>query len=220
MALRDMIDESVLADASKIDRFLSDNGVNMPSVANTLRIIREIDPQVFRRVAEDVWGVGGSDGRALFVANTEACDRKLTDAANGASAWTGEAKNAYSQRIALIKEGIQSMEEPAENMGKALQEIADAFEFTISDIFNNVLSIVGVAVTVIGLVVSIIGWICGATGVGAVVGIVAGIVGLLAGIGTIIVTVHSRAEAQNTSLTDGSSTAQTTMDKAKTQLAW
>ncbi|EIE98287.1 hypothetical protein [Saccharomonospora glauca] len=101
--LKDLIDEDLLTDARKVDSFLRDHGEDLPSIENTLRLVRDIDTDRLRTVAKDVWGTGGEAGKDLVGTKFDACITKLDEARRESSSWTGDGKNAYAQRIEKIK---------------------------------------------------------------------------------------------------------------------
>ncbi|GAA1343286.1 hypothetical protein [Saccharothrix algeriensis] len=177
--LQSVITDSLLSDAGEIDGFTARYAPGLPSVEATLRVVREIDPESFRRIGRDVWGTGQSDGADELGRAIDACVKGLETAANQASAWTGEASNAYTERVNRMKQALGGMRKPAHDVGQALVDLADGFEFKASDMWNNIWSAVGFALGIIGVIAGIV---VGLTGVGAVVGLVLGILGVLAGL--------------------------------------
>ena len=180
--LKDLIDDGVLADARKIDDFTRKYDPSQPSIENTLRLIRDVDTDALRRIGRDVWGVGGTEGADLVRTSFDKCVKELDRGIGQASAWTGEAKNAYADRINQIKGGegqpggLHAMRSPAEDVGQALVAMGDAFDQIFGGTWADVFTIIGVVVAAIGVVVAFIaGW----TGVGAIIGLIVAIVGLI-----------------------------------------
>ncbi|MFT7841088.1 hypothetical protein Q5530_33550 [Saccharothrix sp. BKS2] len=62
----------------------------------------------------------------------DSCLKGLETATNQASAWTGEASNACTERINRMKQALGEMRKPAHDVGPALVDIADGFEFKAS----------------------------------------------------------------------------------------
>ncbi|WP_433269024.1 hypothetical protein ACQPZF_05800 [Actinosynnema sp. CS-041913] len=177
--LQTVITDSLLSDAGEIDGFAARHAPGLPSIAATLRVIRDIDPESFRRIGRDVWGTGQSDGADQLGKAIDGCVKGLETAANQASAWTGEASNAYTERINRMKQALGEMRKPAHDVGQALVDIADGFEFKASDMWNNIWSAIGFVLGIIGVIAGII---VGLTGIGAIVGLILGILGVLAGL--------------------------------------
>ena len=96
--LENLIDEDVLADARKIDKLTRKYDPGRPSIEKTLRLVRDVNTDVVRRVGREVWGVGGTEGADLVRTSFDSCVTELDRAVTQASAWTGEAKNAYGDR--------------------------------------------------------------------------------------------------------------------------
>lgn len=213
MSLADLIDESVLTDARKIDNFVKEHGPDLPSVENTLRIIRDVHPDTFRRVGRDVWGVGGSEGADLVGNSFNACVEQLDNAINQAASWTGQAKNAYGDRLKKIKNAINDMRQPSQDVGRTLEDIADAYEVKFSDIFNNVLSLIGLAVAAISVAAAvIIGVVAGWTGFGAIVSLVLAIFGLLVAVAAIWYAAKVKADQKIAILQEASRTSSKVVD--------
>src|ERR1043165_3602969 len=103
--LKDLIDEGVLADARKIATFTRKHDPSQPPIEQRLKLSRDVAPDVVRRIGRDVWGVGGTEGADLVRTSFDKCVKELDRANNQAAAWTGEAKNAYVDRIDQIKGG-------------------------------------------------------------------------------------------------------------------
>lgn len=175
MKLADAIDESVLADARKVDQAAREKGESLPSVEKTLRIVRDIDPDALRRVGRDVWGTGGTDGRDLVGNSFADCIAQLDNATKKAASWTGEAKNAYSERVEQTKSAVNGMREPAVDVGQALEGIADAWDEAWGSTASKIITIIGIVVAIIGvalaiptgglsLIVSVVGLIATAAG--------------------------------------------------------
>ncbi|MCA1605311.1 MAG: hypothetical protein LC775_07545 [Acidobacteria bacterium] len=93
MKLRDLIDEDVLETLGKIDDFVRKHDNSQPSLENTFQLVRDVDTDVLRRVGNDVWGVGGSQGGDLVRTSFDDCIGELDRATTQASAWTGAANN-------------------------------------------------------------------------------------------------------------------------------
>lgn len=180
--LRDLIDEDVLADARKIDNFVRKYDPGQPSIENTLRLVRDVDTDALRRIGKDVWGVGGSEGADLVRTSFDKCTTELDRAANHASAWTGEANNAYKTRLSYIKGGpeqpcgLYAMRSPSEDVGQALVAMGDAFDQIFGGTWADVFTIIGLVIAAIGVVVAIVFF---ETGIGAIIGLVVAIIGLI-----------------------------------------
>lgn len=215
MALKDLIDDGVLSDAREVDNFLAQHGESLPSVEQTLRLVRDIDTDRLREVAEDVWGTGGEGGKDLVGTKFDACVEKLDLASRQTAAWTGEANNAYATRVGKIKKGLDDMRKPSADVGDALIEIADAWDQVFGRSFADVLAMIGLALSIIGVIVAVAveiaaGW----TGVGAVVGIVIGILSVIVGAVSIWWTIHSQEQAKIDALNAAGKEAQETMTSA------
>jgi hypothetical protein len=211
MALRDLIDDSVLADAGKIDKFAQDHGHSLPSIEHTLRLVRDIDTDRLRTVGKDVWGIGGQDGADLVGSSFLACTTGLSRANEQTSAWTGNANNAYVHRVNQTKKALEDMEKPAQDVGQALVRIADAWDQIFGSSFLDILAIIGVVLSAIGVVVAII---VGVTGVGAIIGLIVGIISVIVGAVSIWWTIHSNEQAKIEALTNASEQASQTMSSA------
>jgi hypothetical protein len=211
MALKELIDDSVLADARKIDDFARDHGQNLPSIEHTLRLVRDIDTDRLRTVGKDVWGVGGEDGADLVGTSLNACIGGLSKASEQSAAWTGNANNAYVHRVDQTKKALESMERPAQDVGQALVRIADAWDQIFGTSFLDILAIIGLVLSIIGVVVAII---VGVTGVGAIVGLIIGIISLLVAAVSIWWTIHSNEQAKIEALDNASQQATETMNSA------
>jgi len=211
MALKELIDDSVLADARKIDDFARDHGQNLPSIEHTLRLVRDIDTDRLRTVGKDVWGVGGEDGADLVGTSLNACIGGLSKASEQTAAWTGNANNAYVHRVDQTKKALESMERPAQDVGQALVRIADAWDQIFGTSFLDILAIIGLVLSIIGVVVAII---VGLTGVGAIVGLIIGIISLLVAAVSIWWTIHSNEQAKIEALDNASQQATETMNSA------
>jgi hypothetical protein len=215
MGLRDLIDDGVLADARKIDGFLRDHGEPLPSLEDTLRLIRDIDSDHLRRVGKDVWGTGGEDGRNLVGAHFDDGIEGLDLANRQTSAWTGDAHNAYATRIDKIKGGINDMRRPAADVGDALVAIADAWDQVFGRSFADILAIIGLILSIIGVIVALVvevlaGW----TGIGAVVGLVIGVLAIIVGAVSIWWTIHSQEQSKIDALEAAGVEATETMTSA------
>ncbi|OLZ52104.1 hypothetical protein [Amycolatopsis keratiniphila] len=217
MKLKDLIDEGVLADARKIDSFAKEHGKSIPSVENTLRLVRDIDTDRLRTVGQDVWGVGGEGGANLVGKSFDACVAELSKANEQSAAWTGDANNAYVKRVNKTKGAITGMEDPAKDVGKSLVAIADAWDQIFGSSFADILAIIGLALSIIGVIVAVIveivaGW----TGIGAVIGLIIGVLSILVGAVSIWWTMHSNEQAKIEALTEASVQATETMNSANT----
>ena len=51
--LQQVITDSLLSDAREIDGFAKKHGAGLPSIESTLRIVKDIDPDAFRRIGMD-----------------------------------------------------------------------------------------------------------------------------------------------------------------------
>lgn len=215
MALKDLIDDGVLADAREIDNFLKDHGESLPSVEHTLRLVRDIDTDRLRKVGKDVWGTGGEDGKDLVGRHFDACIEDLDLANQQTSAWTGDAHNAYAERVNKIKKGLNDMRKPSADVGDALVAIADAWDQVFGRSFADILAIIGLVLSIIGVIVALVveiaaGW----TGIGAVVGLVIGILSILVGAVSIWWTIHSQEQAKIDALEEAGTQATETMTSA------
>lgn len=201
MKLADAIDESVLSDARKVDDYARKQGSSLPSVEKTLRIIRDIDPDALRKVAKDVWGTGGSDGKDLVGNSFNECITELDTASRNAAGWTGEAKNAYSERVTQTKSAINGMRKPSRDVGQALENIADVWDEAWGSTTAKVISLIGVVVAIIGVVLAV------PTGG---ISLIASIVGLLASAAAIVWSEkqkeHNRVEALESATADAKQT--------------
>jgi hypothetical protein len=215
--LKDLIDESVLGDARKIDQFARDHGKSLPSIEQTLRLVLDVDTDRLREVGKDIWGVGGGDGADLVGKSFGACLDELDRANDQTSAWTGEANNAYVRRVEQIKRAIEGMEKPSEDVGKSLVKIADAWDQVFGTTFADILAIIGLILSIIGMVAAVVtAIVAGWTGVGAVVGLILGVLSLLVGAVSVWWTIHSEEKAKIKALTEASATAEKTMTAAHT----
>ncbi|WP_158896151.1 hypothetical protein [Amycolatopsis anabasis] len=217
MKLKDLIDEGVLADARKIDSFAKEHGKSVPSIENTLRLVRDIDTDRLRKVGKDVWGIGGEDGADLVGKSFDACIAELSKANEQTSAWTGDANNAYVKRVNKTKGAIEGMEKPSQDVGKALVAIADAWDRIFGSSFGDILAIIGLILSIIGVAVAVIveiaaGW----TGIGAVIGLIIGVLSILVGAVSIWWTIHSNEQAKIEALNEASKQATETMNSANT----
>lgn len=217
MKLKDLIDEGVLADARKIDAFAKEHGKSIPSIENTLRLVRDIDTDRLRKVGQDVWGTGGEDGADLVGKSFDACITELSKASEQSAAWTGDANNAYVKRVNKTKGAITGMEKPSKDVGKALVAIADAWDQIFGSSFGDILAIIGLILSIIGVAVAVIveivaGW----TGIGAIVGLIIGVLSILVGAVSIWWTMHSNEQAKIEALTEASAQATETMNSADT----
>lgn len=211
MKVADLIDESVLTDARKVDDFVKEHGERQPSIENTLRLVRDIDTDGLRRIGKDVWGTGG-EGNDLIGRSFDDCLAELDKASTNAAAWTGNAKNAYSERLTRTKNAINGMRGPAEDVGKSLVAIADAWDEKFGHSLADILTIIGVIVAIIGVIVAIAtGW----TGVGAVIGLVVAVIGLIVAVASYLVAEHDKEQAKIDSLHDAGREATETMEAAK-----
>lgn len=215
----DLIDESVLADARKVDDFVKSHGPDLPSVENTLRLIRDIDTDVLRRIARDVWGTGGEEGADLVGTSFTECVERLDAANKQSSAWTGDANNAYVQRVDQIKAAIDGkdgqggMRKPSVDVGQALVGLADGWDQIFgSGTVGEILTYLGVALSAIGLAVS---FGLDATVVGIPVGVVVGILSLLVGVASVWWGMHSAEEAKVDKAEEAIREATETMRAAK-----
>ncbi|MEQ0564891.1 hypothetical protein ABJI51_37925 [Amycolatopsis sp. NEAU-NG30] len=213
MALKDLIDDSVLADARKIDKFAQDHGKSLPSLEHTLRLVRDVDTDRLRTVGKDVWGIGGEDGADLVGTSINACIGGLSKAAEQTAAWTGDANNAYVHRVNQTKKALVDMERPAQDVGQALVRIADAWDQIFGSSFADILAIIGLILSIIGVIAAII---VGVTGVGAVVGLIIGIISIIVGAVSIWWTIHSNEQAKIEALESASREAGETMNSATT----
>ncbi|SFQ22383.1 hypothetical protein SAMN05421810_105241 [Amycolatopsis arida] len=215
MALKDLIDEGVLADARKIDDFLRERGQSLPSVENTLRLVRDIDSDQLRKVGKEVWGTGGEDGEGLISKHFDQCVEDLDRANRQTAAWTGDASNAYATRVDKIKAGINDMRRPSADVGDALVSLADAWDQVFGRSFGDILAIIGLILSIIGVIVALVveiaaGW----TGIGAVVGLVIGVLSILVGAASIWWTLHSQEQAKIDALEAAGEEATETMTSA------
>ncbi|GHG14179.1 MULTISPECIES: hypothetical protein [Amycolatopsis] len=211
MALKELIDDSVLADARKIDAFARDHGQSLPSLEHTLRLVRDIDTDRLRSVGKDVWGVGGEDGADLVGTSINAGIGGLSKAAEQTAAWTGDANNAYVHRVNQTKKALLDMERPAQDVGQALVKIADAWDQIFGSSFADILAIIGLILSIIGVIAAII---VGVTGVGAIVGLIIGIISIIVGAVSIWWTIHSNEQAKIEALETASAQADQTMNSA------
>ncbi|MEO6087808.1 MAG: hypothetical protein ABIQ18_32320 [Umezawaea sp.] len=202
--LQQVITDSLLSDAREIDGFAKKHSAGLPSIEATLRIIKDIDPDAFRRIGRDIWGTGQSDGADELGKAIEGCVRGLETAGNQASAWTGQASNAYTERIGKMKQALNDVRKPAHDVGQALVDVADGFEFKVSDLWNNIWSAIGFIIGIIGVVAGII---VGLTGIGAIVGLILGILGVLIGMAAWWHSQKFKADEQIAACTEASATA-------------
>jgi hypothetical protein len=202
--LQQVITDPLLADAREIDRFTAEHAPEIPSLESTLRIIRDIDPDSFRRIGQDVWGTGQSDGADMLGRAIDGCVEGLDNAAVQAAAWTGEARNAYTERIKKMSQAVNEMRKPGHDVGQALVDIADGFEFKVADLWNNVWSAIGFVIGIIGVIAGIL---IGLTGVGAIVGLILGILGVLVGMAAWWHSQKIKADEQIATCNEASATA-------------
>lgn len=216
--LKDLIDEDVLADARKIDKFTRKHDPGLPSIENTLRLIRDVDTDVPRRVGRDVWGVGGSEGADLVRTSFDKCVTELDRAVSQAGAWTGEAKNAYGDRINQIKgsedqhRGLHAMRSPAEDVGQALVDMADSFDSRFGESVADIFTVIGLVIAAIGAVVAIATF---ETGVGAIIGLVIAILGLIVAVVCQVAAENSYYQNHVTACEDASAAASTSLSSAQ-----
>lgn len=214
--LKDLIDDGVLADARKIDSFAKEHGQSVPSIEHTLRLVRDIDTDRLRSVGKDVWGIGGEDGKDLVGKSFDACQSGLDKANQQTAAWTGDGNNAYVQRVNQTKKAIEGMEKPSQDVGKALVQIADAWDQVFGSSFADILSIIGLILSIIGFAVAlVVEIVAGWTGIGAVIGLIIGVLSILVGAVSIWWTIHSQEQAKIEALTEASKQASETMTSAK-----
>ena len=209
-----MIDEGVLSDAREIDNFVRKYGPGgIPSLESTLRIVRDVHPDTFRTIAKDVWGVGGSGGADLVGSSFDGTIEQLDNAINQAASWTGQAKNAYGDRMEQIKTAINDVRKPSQDVGKALEGIADAYDFGWTDMFNNILTIMGLVIAAIGAIAAvIIGIVAGWTGFGAVVSLVIAIISLIIAAAAVWWSLQVQADEKIKSLEAAAVAASTTVE--------
>lgn len=216
--LKEIIDDGVLADARKVDDFTRKYDPSQPSLESTLRLVRDVDTDALRRIGRDVWGVGGSEGADLVRKSFDACVEELDRAGSQASAWTGEANNAYKKRIDQIKGGPKSkgglyaMRSPSEDVGQALVDMGDAFDKIFGGTAADIFTILGLVVAAIGAVVAVIaGW----TGIGAIIGLIVAIVGLIIAACGFYFSMQAVEEGKIEAAKDASAAAAETMQTAK-----
>lgn len=212
MKLRELIDEDVLDDARKIDEFVRKHDSSLPSLESTLRIVREVDTDVLRRVGNDVWGVGGSQGEDLVRTSFDGCISELDRGTTQASAWTGAANNAYKERIDKIKKAINDMRSPSEDVGEALVVMGDAFDQLFGRTWADVLTIIGLVIAAIGAIVAVVFF---ETGIGAIIGLVVAIIGLIIAAASFYVSMSTLEENKIKALDAASAAAVQTMESAK-----
>lgn len=211
MKVKDLIDESVLNDARKVDGFVKEHGRSLPSIEQTLRLVRDIDTDGLRKVGKEVWGTGG-EGSDLVGTSFDDCIAQLDKASTNAAAWTGEGKNAFSERVKRTKSAMNGMRGPAEDVGKSLVAIADAWDQKFGHSMADILTIIGVIVAAIGVVVAVAtGW----TGVGAIIGLVVAVIGLIVAVASYLVAENDKEQAKIESLHDAGREATETMKAAK-----
>lgn len=87
---------------------------------------------------------------------------------------------------------------------EALVDVADGFEFKVSDLWNNIWSAIGFVLGIIGVVAGII---VGLTGIGAIVGLILGILGVLVGLAAWWHSQKFKADEQIAACTEASATA-------------
>ncbi|WP_317493280.1 hypothetical protein [Haloechinothrix sp. LS1_15] len=207
-----MIDESLLADAREIDAFIAGEGESLPSLENTLRLVRDVDTDRLREVGKDVWGTGGSDGGNLVGSSFDECIIDLNKAMNQAASWTGDANNAYTNRVDRTKGAINEMRDPAVDVGNALVNIADAWDENFGHSVADILTIVGFVIAAIGVVVAAV---TSFTGVGAIVGLVVAIIGLLISAASIAWGIYETERTKVDALESAGQAARETMTSAE-----
>ncbi|RJQ74125.1 hypothetical protein D5S17_23700 [Pseudonocardiaceae bacterium YIM PH 21723] len=209
MHIKDLIDEGVLSDARKIDKFAIKHGAGAPSIENTLRIIRDVDTDTLRRIGNDVWGVGGSGGGDLVRHKLEDCVGLLTKATVEASTWTGNANNAYKVRIDKTIATVNGMKSTSEDVGQSMVKMADQFDQIFGRSWADILTIIGLIMAIIGVVVAVLtGW----SGVGAVVGLILAVIGLITAAASYYISVHDLEEKKIKSVEEAAAAAVKTME--------
>lgn len=215
MKISDLIDEGVLADAREIDNFAREHGEDLPSLENTLRLVRDVDTDRLRAVGKDVWGIGGEEGADLVGTSFDKCIVELDKANRESASWTGEASNAYANRVNKTKTAINDMRKPSQDVGKALVEIADAWDRVFGSSFADILAIIGLILSIIGVIVAlIVEIVAGWTGIGAVVGLIIGVLAIIVGAVSIWWTIKSNNDAKVEALKSASTQAEETMTSA------
>jgi hypothetical protein len=209
MKLRDLIDESVLADARKVDNFVRKHDPSQPSIENTLRLVRDVDTDVLRRIGKDIWGVGESGD--LVRTSFDNCTGELDRASNQASAWTGDANNAYKVRIDKIKKAIVDMRSPSQDVGEALVALGDTFDSIFGGTLVDILTILGLIISIIGVIVAIVFF---ETGIGAIIGLVVAVIGLLIAAAGFYFSMQAVEENKIKALDAASAAAQQTLGSA------
>lgn len=215
MKARDLIDDSLIADASELDNALQQSGQGSFSISETLRVIRDVDTDELRRVARDVWGTGGSEGADLVGNSLSECVEGLNYANRQSAAWTGEANNAYSERIGQIVDSIEGgkaghgVKELAVDIGQTLESLADSWDQIFgSGTVGEVLTWIGVGLSAIGLIVSLG---LDFTVVGIPAGIILGIISVLVGAASIWWGLHAAEQNKIETATQACTDAEKTV---------
>lgn len=211
MKISDLIDETVLADARKIDSFAREHGAGLPSLENTLRLVRDVDTDRLRNVGKNVWGVGGEEGADLVGTSFDKCIAELDRANRESAAWTGNASNAYANRVDKTKAAMNGMRKPSQDVGQALVEIADAWDRVFGNSFGDILAIIGLILSIIGVIAALI---AGFSGKGAVLGLIIGVLSIIVGAVSIWWTIKSNNDAKVEALQSASTQAEETMTSA------
>ncbi|EIE98286.1 hypothetical protein [Saccharomonospora glauca] len=107
------------------------------------------------------------------------------------------------------------MRKPSADVGRALEEVADAWDQVFGRSVADILGLIGLALSIIGVIVAVVvevaaGW----TGLGAVVGIVIGILSVIVGAVSIWWTIHSLNQAKIEALAEAGRQATETMTSA------
>lgn len=211
MQLRDLITEDVLEGAAEIDAFVQKHGPDLPSLNSTLRLVRDVSTDRLRTVGKDVWGTGGEGGADLVGNSFDNCIVELDRASTSAASWTGDGKNAYSQRLTKTKKALNDMREPSEDVGQGLVAIADAWDQKFGHSLADIITIIGVVVAIIGVIVAVVFF---ETGIGAVIGLVVAIIGLIIAVASFIVAENDKEQAKIDALNSAGQEAEETMTSA------
>jgi uncharacterized protein YukE/xanthosine utilization system XapX-like protein len=163
-----------------IDRINREHGIPLPALKPVLEQFSLVDEARLRQAAA-AWGTGGA---SVGIAGELSRDLpgKINDAIDtAAKRWQGEAYDSFQSVMDSLQGTIADVCIPAQEVGKVLEDLADAFELSWLEIIGLIGGIAGVVVGVIAMVAPSPPTVALAI-VSGVVGLVLGYIGILVSI--------------------------------------
>lgn len=178
------------------DRIVEETGQPVRLLMPQFELVKEIDTDAIRSVADDVWGTEGSKGslRNTLLEAAAAFDRESQAADR---AWEGEAYEQADQAMFAVREAVERADEPIKDVALSLNELADSCDESIGDIVTSLAEVGGIITAAGGFFVGLMA--APEPAVTKILGVIVGVIGLIvaavAALGAYVKAIEQRQQA-------------------------